>query len=523
LTKNSPFSQETFTKRLLSQKQPILLWRLIVHRGIFLAKFLISTLMVSALILMSTLSFGTVKASTTVTGIINSDTTWTKANSPYNLTGNVLVNNEVTLTIQSGVSVNLNGYYIMVNGTLCARGISAEPIAINGGELTFTQFSADWNESTATGCIIENAIITAPSLSSLNSIKISNSNINAQVSVERFSVITNNVITQKVTVSGFSVLSNNDIKAEVSVSGSSVASNNAIIGAVRADGSTVISNNTITNPDAYGGTGLTCLGYAFASQNVISGWSSGVEMDSQFFANGGRPVVENNFILNNTIGIGVAVLRRDWVGTLIPTIQNNLISNNTKGIMLSIGLQEAYGDNPPTTIQNNTISQNTIGIELAGSVDPNYCVIQYNNIQDNSNYNIYLGGSSCNAAYNWWGTTDTQAINQTIYDFKNDFNLGTVTFVPFLTEPNSQAMPYPNASISIPVASSSPSPSPTSSASASPTPVPTPSPTSSQSPTATPVSPQTGLSGTETAIIIALIVIASIQAVTLALVLKKKR
>jgi hypothetical protein len=496
-----------------------------VHRGIFLAKFLISTLMVSVFILMSTLSFGTVKASTTVTGIINSDITWTKANSPYNLTGNVLVNNGVTLTIQSGVSVNLNGYYIMVNGTLCARGISAEQIAINGGELTFTQFSADWNESTATGCIIENAIITASSLSSLNSIKISNSNINAQVSVERFSVITNNIITQKVTVSGSSVLLNNDIKAEVSVSGSSVASNNTIKGAVRADGSTVISNNTITNPDAYGGTGLTCLGYAFASQNVISGWSSGVEMDSQFFANGGLPVVENNFILNNTIGIGVAVLRRDWVGTTIPTIQNNLISNNTKGIMLSIGLQEAYGDNPPTTIQNNTISQNAIGIELAGSVDPNYCVIQYNNIQDNSNYNIYLETSSCNASYNWWGTTDTQAINQTIYDFKNDFNLGTVTFVPFLTEPNSQAMPYPNASISIPVASSSPSPSPTSNASASPTPVPTPSPTPSpsQNPTATPVPPQTGLSGTETAIIIALIVIASIQVVTLALVLKKKR
>jgi len=46
-----------------------------------------------------------------------------------------------------------------------------------------------------------------------------------------------------------------------------------------------------------------------------------------------------------------------------------------------------------------------------------------------------------NTAYNWWGTTNTTAINQSIRDFKNDFNLGKVNFTPFLTEPNSEAAP----------------------------------------------------------------------------------
>lgn len=64
----------------------------------------------------------TVQASTDVIGIITSNTTWTKANSPYNLTGSILVSNGVELTILAGVTVNLNGYVIMVNDTLTAGG-----------------------------------------------------------------------------------------------------------------------------------------------------------------------------------------------------------------------------------------------------------------------------------------------------------------------------------------------------------------------------------------------------------------
>ena len=71
--------------------------------------------------------------------------------------------------------------------------------------------------------------------------------------------------------------------------------------------------------------------------------------------------------------------------------------------------------------------------------------------------------TNVNATYNWWGTTDTQAINQTIHDNKNDFNLGTVEFVPFLTAPNPEAMPNPNAPIPTP-----PAPTSTQSPSASP-------------------------------------------------------
>jgi hypothetical protein len=49
--------------------------------------------------------------------------------------------------------------------------------------------------------------------------------------------------------------------------------------------------------------------------------------------------------------------------------------------------------------------------------------------------------------YRTWGTTDTQAISQSIYDFNDDFDLGTVDFDPFLAELNSEAPTIPTFTI----------------------------------------------------------------------------
>jgi hypothetical protein len=100
-------------------------------------------------------------------------------------------------------------------------------------------------------------------------------------------------------------------------------------------------------------------------------------------------------------------------------------------------------------MSDNTISNNVYGI-LAG---PLLCA--YNNIQNNAYYGFVLDSSNfvqqaslpasirvtyeVNATNNWWGTTDASAVNQTIYDFKNDAILGEVFFMPFLTAPNSAA------------------------------------------------------------------------------------
>lgn len=68
---------------------------------------------------------------TNVSGTISANTTWTLADSPYVLTGDVTVAAGVTLTVEPGVTVkgNSTGRQLVVNGSLVAEGTSSSRIA----------------------------------------------------------------------------------------------------------------------------------------------------------------------------------------------------------------------------------------------------------------------------------------------------------------------------------------------------------------------------------------------------------
>ncbi len=404
--------------------------------------FLTTIFLLFFIVFASLFQIGIVKASTAVNGIISSDTTWTKVNSPHSLTGNLLVSNGVTLTIEAGATVNLNGYYIMVNGTLNARGRGTDKIQFSSGEITFTQYSSDWNEQTDSGCIIENANLdsTYVDIGSVSP-KITNNSI-LRISVAYSAIISHNTIHNGITFySGASgTLSRNIISGGLKLTASSPAvSNNTISGGVViSGGSPIISCNIISGEvDVSGGrissdfpvvshnritagdTGIGCNGYAVISFNNISGCTSAIQLYPVQVLGGTNPsypLIERNLITHNTRGITIALSSRFDPGTLTPIIQNNTIANNSVGIYVYM----TNYDSSPTII--------------------------YNNIYDNSDYNIQLDEDTendINATYNWWGTNEISAINQTIYDFKYDFNLGTVNFIPFLTEPNPEEMSTP--------------------------------------------------------------------------------
>jgi len=373
--------------------------------------------------------FSAAQSGTPVSGTISVDTTWTKTNSPYNLTGPVAVRTGVILTIQAGVRVNLNRYYIIVNGTLRAVGDS-EQIDLKGGNITFTSVSSSWKEQTDSGSIIENSHLDDVYVQSASP-KISRNSINDIYVYGGAPSISNNSITNAIVTikDGSAIFSENAINASVFISGGTpIILNNTIHGQIRvSDGSPLILNNTIEGVisyDQYGRQidkdyGISFLGgaNAYVAGNVISG----VFREAGIFIKAGAPIIQRNLISAGLYNIEMSSTA---------TIQNNTISGGRAGILISTG---------------------------EGS-------IAYNNIEGGL-YSIYLGvANNINATYNWWGTADPKAINQTIHDFKNDFNLGTVNFVPFLTEPNAQAMP--NASTvtlptSSPAVSSTPiSPSP---------------------------------------------------------------
>jgi hypothetical protein len=91
-------------------------------------KTLISTLILCWICL------GTALGSTTVSGALAVDDTWTASGSPYTLDGDFTIPASVTLTIEPGVEVFLNSrsYDIFVDGTLNASGNSGNEILFKG-------------------------------------------------------------------------------------------------------------------------------------------------------------------------------------------------------------------------------------------------------------------------------------------------------------------------------------------------------------------------------------------------------
>ncbi len=333
------------------------------------------------------------QSGTQVSGIISQDTTWTKANSPYTLTGAVGISKAATLTIQAGVTVNLQDTYIQVNGSLTAVGSSTEQIKLNNGRIIFTEISSSWNPQTNSGSIIQNAAVTS---------NLESNNVSPKID--------HNILTGSISIGGSSTISNNTIKNDLSVvGGSPIIINNIFTNSListyslQSSGlSPIISNNTMTGKGVkcYGGNGIG--GYAVIRSNSISG------CDTAIF--GGASLIQNNYIFNNNIGID----------TLNGIIQNNTITNNIIGINIPKDSFFFFGFGE----------------------SPNNPTIAYNDFSANGNYSIYTTASNnVTAANNWWGTTDPQMISLQIYDFRKDFSIGNVTFSPILAKPNPQAMP----------------------------------------------------------------------------------
>jgi len=366
----------------------------------------------SGLVLVGTANFSSVRASEEVMGVMSSNTTWTAANSPYTLTGNILVNNGVTLTIEAGTTVNLNTLYIMVNGTLIARGNTSGKICFQtgqyAGQIIFADYSTDWNEQTGSGSIIDNAFLN---------------------------------------------------RTEITINGGSPKISNNLLerGAINVEsGSPVISGNN------FGPGGITVNdGSPTILNNDIDGHisdASGYWTMTTITVNGGSPIISKNTIHNADIGVEIKQGN--------PYVYDNNITICTTGIRANVGIIERnYIEEIKTgnaTIKNNTIGQ----IDIEGSSSP---TIIYNNFFGGNS--IFMRSSEdINVANNWWGTNDVGEIDQRIWDYNDDYNLGKVNYIPFLTEPNAQAMPDPNA------------PTPTSTATPQPTDSPSTSPTPSQEP-----------------------------------------
>jgi parallel beta-helix repeat protein len=269
-----------------------------------------------SLMFVGNMTVGTVQGYEAVSGIITSDTIWTKANSPYNLTGNVVIDEGVTLTIAPGVTVNLNGYYIRVNGTLTAKGTSLDNILFNDGSIKFTPSSSSWNEQTGTGSIIEKSIINSLLATGGGS-----------------PTIINNEITESITVGGSSpVISKNAID----ITGSAWLSSTIGIWIVE-ENSAYISDNTISGSFDTAAIqingGSPTIERNLISNNYGYGSSENYHQTGILISNNAKPIIKQNTITNNAVGISIE-------GSPTPTISNNNIEENSNyNLRMKLGAQ----------------------------------------------------------------------------------------------------------------------------------------------------------------------------------------
>lgn len=349
---------------------------------------------------------------------ISENTTWTLANSPYIISGNVLVENGASLTIEPGVEVRFDGdYYIQIEGKLVAEGTEDNMITFTSN--AESPAPGDWSKIRIMGnadngssfkyCRIEYAYtaIVIDSIVYYAAPDISNCIIqDSYLNGIEYYVVGDSTVTFHKRIDNNTILRTNDgigmdihfdvnsLNASLTISDNILRYNDGGIGCHSEQGEIIISHNELV--DNYG-SGINCHG-----TNVI---------------------IEYNLIANNECpGIGLAAAEGDSYLIEYNTIVNNIEPTGHDDAAIGFSQHEA------TT---NIIFHN-------------------NNIYNNSPHDMENRREiDLNVANNWWGTIESEIIDQHIYDYYDDFNRGKLNYTPFLTEPDPDA-PRPHEIINEP-------------------------------------------------------------------------
>lgn len=319
-----------------------------------LSSLILITLVISISFLFSIESI--IVDATNSASIISFDTTWTKANSPYRLISSVRIKSGITLKIEAGVHVNLNGNYIQADGTLIVQGNSNEKIHLNYGSLILNSNS-----------ILENTIVNSKLFITANSSS---------------PTISNNQIYSRIIVKG----------------GTPLITDNVLYDGIHADaigGPITIKNNYICSKSGFVVVYVQGIHADIWGNTIVGNNNMGI----QIYHIISSATIINNKISNCSYGIHL------FTGPDYNQITKNAIFNNIVGIYNRAGL----------ILKDNTIAYNEIGLKTAHLVS-----IENNNFMKNSGYNLENNHIvDFNAPNNWWGTTDSSLISLMILD-KNE-------------------------------------------------------------------------------------------------------
>jgi len=323
--------------------------------------------------------------------IISSDTEMTSGCFYRTESENVLIEEGVTLSIPENVEIRFGGY-MRVDGTLIAHGTEGKPVRFDGGGIEIRALSG--NTSSLRDLIIESVTTSTSSVDGALRV------VGAQPELDG------------ITLQGIVGVSLN-------------------IGA--AQGHTV----TFRNGKFIGNKAKAILNErVIFENNYIEGTRSG-NVTGAVTANGENIMIRNNTFYNNeTVPLFL------FGGSEESPIQviGNVIEGNFGGA-IKTGCTDNQDCN--VLIQSNHIESNlgSGGFTTTPLIKVS-CgnILQDNNFQDNLTNLIIevrtFSGCDIDATNNWWGTDQAAEIDDLIYDYYDDFELGKVIYEPFSIEPN---------------------------------------------------------------------------------------
>jgi len=349
-----------------------------------------------------------------VSGIISENTTWSN-DYLYIVTGNVLVEEGVTLTIEPGTRIQFcPEKYLRIDGCLIAIGTEDSMIVFTSNAQN--PAPGDWGGGYICG-----------------GIHFTSSSVDAEFD-EHGNYISGSIIKYaEIEFGGYiDIVDSSPYIAYNFIHDNCGAEHGGGITLAFSSTSRVEHNLIRNNSGRGGGIFLFYCSAPVIAYNLI---------EDNFGSEGGgisewasyQPIITHNIIRGNSGGGGLGA-----VGIAI-TDANATITYNT---LYNNGNLEIRHGSCGGIIQNNTIMYNWDGImpELFGSTYYSFATVDSNNIIGNiaHRYAIYMNqpeGKNINAQHNYWGTTNTDSIDAWIWDYYDDFNLGKVNYQPFETTP----------------------------------------------------------------------------------------
>jgi hypothetical protein len=432
---------------------------------------------------------------TTIKDPITKDTTWNFTGSPYILIQDIAVYPAAVLTIEPGVVVRFaDGVKLSIFGGLKAQGNALLPITFTSNSTTPARgiwdrvifagvkgFSMDYalveyattglkldSEADISDCVISNCNVGVEgSLVNANRISVTdNAGDGLSLTGSHGISIRNSNISNNggygIFVAGSPTLDLNNCRVLDNARDGAVLSNggtieNSLISDNTGNGTCILGNTTNTTIrdtqiSDNGGDGIWAeSGTSITNCNITGNAKNGISCDHI-----GESTIFQNCHLRNNGGDGI------WTNSSVEINGTDIIFNGGNGVTAV--------DDGNMTVSWSSILNNTLnGLAGRGSVSLSnvtgnkLCGIVGNfTVQSNSNVTWNTGGgfngtgsifrcsifsntpydavsdiwpNNVTAKSNWWGTNESQTIQEHIYDHNDDEGLGYVSYDPWLDGP----------------------------------------------------------------------------------------